>query len=128
MHVWLQVRRRYNAVLDENRKLKEDQRVLPTSLKTREERVKQLEEKEVEVQEEKDVKVLEDKDDKPLEEKDNKELKDKYYMEEEASTMSDLAKQLQHVRSHSQLCKHKHVQVFRYKIYLFICMYTYVIV
>ena len=99
--MWLQVRRRCNAVLDENRKLKEEQRVLLTSLKAREERVKQLEEKEVEVQEEKDVKVLEDKDGKPLEGKDNKGLEDKYYMEEEASTMSDLAKQLQHVRSHS---------------------------
>ena len=53
------------------------------------------------MQEEKDVKVLEDKDDKPLKEKDNKGLEDKYYMEEEVSTISDLAKQLQHVRSHS---------------------------
>ena len=87
-------------MLDENRKLKEDQSILLTSLKTREERVKQLEEKEVEVQEEKNVEVLEDKDNKPLEEKDNKGLEDKYYMEEEPSTMSDLAKQLQHVRSH----------------------------
>ena len=101
MRVWLQVRRRYNAVLDENRKLKEDQRVLLTSLKSKEETVKQLQEKEVEVQEEKDNEVLEDKDDKPLEGKDNKGLEDKYYMEEKASTMSDLAKQLQHVRSHS---------------------------
>ena len=99
--MWLQVRRRYGAVLDENRKLKEIQSVLLTSLKTREERVKQLEEKEVEVQEEKDVKVLEDKDDKPLKDKDNKGLEDKYYMEEEVGTISDLAKQLQHVRSHS---------------------------
>ena len=92
--MWLQVHRRYNAVLGENRKLKEDQRVLLTSLKSREERVKQPEEKEVEVQEE--------KGDEVLEEKDNKGLEDKYYMEEEASTMSDLVKQLQHhVRSHS---------------------------
>ena len=53
------------------------------------------------MQEEKDVKVLEDKDDKPLKDKDNKGLEDKYYMEEEVGTISDLAKQLQHVRSHS---------------------------
>ena len=127
MRVWLQVRRRYNAVLDENRKLKEDQSVLLTSLKTREERVKQLEEKEVEVQEEKGVKVLEDKDEKPLEEKDNKGLKDKYYMEEDASTMSDLAKQLQHVRSHSQLCKHRMktcagLQVQNISFYMYVCI------
>ena len=62
--MWLQVHRRYNAVLDENRKLKEDQSLLLTSLKTREERIKQLEEK--------DVKVLEDKDDKALEQQDDK--------------------------------------------------------
>ena len=70
--MWLQVHRRYNAVLDDNRKLKEDQSLLLTSLKTREERIKQLEEKDVKVLEEKDVKVLEDKDDKALEQQDDK--------------------------------------------------------
>ena len=65
--MWLQVRRRYGAVLDENRKLKEDQRVLLTGLKTREERVKELEEKDVEVQEDKDDEKLEDSGDKPME-------------------------------------------------------------
>ena len=74
--MWLQFCRRYNAVLDENRKLKEDQSVLLTSLKTREERVKELEEKDVEVQEGKGVKVLEDKNDKALEKKDDKGLED----------------------------------------------------
>ena len=66
--MWLQVRRRYSAVFDENRKLKDDQKFLFTSLKTREERVKELEEK--------DIKVLEDKDDKALEQKDDKGLED----------------------------------------------------
>ena len=61
----LQIRGKWNAVLDDNRKLKEDQSVLLTSLKTRiervkelggkvkelEERVKELEEKNVKVQE-----------------------------------------------------------------------------
>ena len=47
----LQVRGKYNAVLDDNKRLKEDRNVLLTSLKTREERVKELEEKNVKVQE-----------------------------------------------------------------------------
>ena len=74
--MWLQVRRRYNAVLDENRKLKEDQSLLLTSLKTREERVKELEEKDVKVLEEKVVEVLEDKGDRALEQQDDKGLED----------------------------------------------------
>ena len=41
----LQINRKYNAVLEENRKLREDQSVLLTSLKGREERVRELEEK-----------------------------------------------------------------------------------
>ena len=65
--MWLQVRRRYNAVLDENRKLKEDQSVLLTSLKTRDERVKELKEKDVEVQEHKGDEVLEDSGKQPME-------------------------------------------------------------
>ena len=65
--MWLQVRRRYNAVLDENRKLKKDESNLLTSLKTKEERVKQLEEKDVEVLENKDDEALGIKDDKGLE-------------------------------------------------------------
>ena len=52
----LQVHRKYNAVLDENRKLKESQSVLLTNLKTMEERVKEPEEKHVKVQEDKDEK------------------------------------------------------------------------
>ena len=51
----LQVREKYNAVLDANRKLKEDQSVLLTSLKTMEEKVKELEER---------IKELEEKNDK----------------------------------------------------------------
>ena len=47
----LQVYRNYNAVLDENTKLKEGQSVLLTNLKTMEERIKELEEKLVEVHE-----------------------------------------------------------------------------
>ena len=73
--MWLQVHRRYSAVLDENRRLKDDQKFLLTSLKTREERVKELEEK--------DVKVLEDKDDKALEQKDDKGLEDSGKMPKE---------------------------------------------
>ena len=42
--MYLQIDRKYNTVLEENRKLKEDQSVLLTNLKTREERVKELEE------------------------------------------------------------------------------------
>ena len=72
--MWLQVRGKYNFVLDENIKLKEDKRVLFASLETRQERVKELEEKVVEVQEEKGVKVLEDKDDKALGKNDDKGL------------------------------------------------------
>ena len=75
-YMWLQIHRRYNAVFDENKKLKEDQTVLLTSLNTREERVKELEKKVAEVQEEKGVKVLEDKDDKALGKKDDKGLED----------------------------------------------------
>ena len=47
----LQVNRKYNAVLDEIRRLKEYQSVLLTSLKGREERVKELEEKVKELEE-----------------------------------------------------------------------------
>ena len=54
----LQVNRKYNAVLDENRKLKEGQNVLLTNLKTMEERVKELEEKHDKVQEDKDEKPM----------------------------------------------------------------------
>ena len=48
------------AVLDDNRKLKEYQSDLLISLKTRDERIKELKEKDVEVQEDKDDEVLED--------------------------------------------------------------------
>ena len=51
----LQVHRNYSAAVDENRKLKEDQRVMYASLKTREERVKELEVKVQEVTEEKSI-------------------------------------------------------------------------
>ena len=57
----LQVHGKYNAVLDVNRKLKEDQSIFLTSLKTREERVKELE-KRVKELEEKNVKVQEYKE------------------------------------------------------------------
>ena len=53
----LQVHRKYNAVLDENRKLKEGQSVLLTNLKTMEKRVKVLEEKHVKMQKDKDEKA-----------------------------------------------------------------------
>ena len=56
--VCLQVRGKFNAVLDDNRKLKEDQSVLLVSLKVREERVKELEDRVKEL-EEKNVKVQE---------------------------------------------------------------------
>ena len=49
--MYLQVRGKFSAVLDDNRKLKEDQTVLLTSLKTREERVKELEERVKELEE-----------------------------------------------------------------------------
>ena len=55
----LQVNRKYYAVLDENRKLKEDQNTLLTSLKGREQRVKELEEKIVKVQENREEKSKE---------------------------------------------------------------------
>ena len=55
----LQVHRNYNAVLDENRKLKEGQSVLLTNLKTMEERIKELEEKLVKVQEDSDEELIE---------------------------------------------------------------------
>ena len=55
----LQVNDKINAVLDENRKLKEDQNTLLTSLKGREQRVKELEEKDVEVQENREEKSKE---------------------------------------------------------------------
>ena len=57
--ICLQVHRTYNAVLEENRKLKEDQSVLLTSLKTREERVKELEEYNFKVPKDKDEKSKE---------------------------------------------------------------------
>ena len=52
----LQVRRRYNAVLDENRKLKEDQSALLTSLEGRNQRVKELEETNIKVQKDREEK------------------------------------------------------------------------
>ena len=52
--VWLQVRGKYYALFDENRKLKKDQDLLLASLKTREERVKELEEQDVKVQEDRE--------------------------------------------------------------------------
>ena len=54
----LQFRRKCSAVLDDNRKLKEDQSVSLTGLITREKRVKELEKKVKEL-EEKNVKVQE---------------------------------------------------------------------
>ena len=54
----LQVCEKYNAVLDVNRKLKEDQSVFLTSLKTREEKFKEMEERIKEL-EEKNVKKQE---------------------------------------------------------------------
>ena len=54
----LQIRGKFNALLDDNRKLKEDQSVFLASLKIREERVKELEDRVKEL-EEKNVKVQE---------------------------------------------------------------------
>ena len=54
-------------MLDENRKLKEDQSILLTSLKTRDERVRELKEKDVEVQKDKGDEVLEDSGERPME-------------------------------------------------------------
>ena len=47
----LQVRGQYNALFDENRKLKKDKSDLLASLKTREEKIKELKEKLVKLEE-----------------------------------------------------------------------------
>ena len=52
----LQVCRKYNAVLVENEKLKEDQNVLLTSLKRKDQRVKELEKANVKMQEDREEK------------------------------------------------------------------------
>ena len=52
--MWLQIYKKYHAILDENIKLKEDQSALLMGLKTREEKVKELEEKDAEVQEDRE--------------------------------------------------------------------------
>ena len=57
--MWLQVYKKYHAILDENIKLKEDQSALLMGLKTREEKVKELEEKDTEVQEDREEKSKE---------------------------------------------------------------------
>ena len=62
----LQVREKCNALLDDNRKLKEDQSDFLKSLKSREERVKELEERVKEL-EEKNVKVQEHREEETKE-------------------------------------------------------------
>ena len=57
--MWLQLYKKYHTILDENIKLKEDQSALLMGLKTREEQVKELEEKDTEVQEDREEKSKE---------------------------------------------------------------------
>ena len=88
----LQVREKCNTVLDDNRKLKEDQSVFLTSLKTREERVKELEERVKELEER--VRELEEKNVK-MQEHREEEAKEILVISQEGKCTETLDKAIQ---------------------------------